>query len=368
MNDGKTVGIFSQLPPPVHGSTMMTERLTASLSSAGYRVGLLDRRFSTDVSEIGSFSLRKIRSALALLVRTAFWRKEEHGGLVIFFLTTRSFSFMADCLVAGILRTKRIKIVHYVHTNGFETLRRRTPVLRWLVKWVLNRAERVVVLGPSLKGDVAADVADERIVSIPNCAQAGPQRTQSGTIVSVGFLSNLMPEKGPEDFVAVAEGLARAGAKNLRFVMAGHAPDRALIARLSDRLRLLKDTTDINYVGAVSGGKKEGFLREVDILLFPSTYQFEAQPLSLIEAFHYGIPVVAYNVGGVSDLVIDGLSGRLVTAGDLENLQDAVASLANDLSHLRNVQDSTQDLARQKFSIEAYTSAWCRLMDDVSNG
>ena len=68
------------------------------------------------------------------------------------------------------------------------------------------------------------------------------------------------------------------------------------------------------------------FLREADLFLLPS--KFEGMPMTIIEAMGTGLPIVASNVGGVPDMLKDGISGLLVSC-EPESIAQAVLQLLN---------------------------------------
>jgi glycosyltransferase involved in cell wall biosynthesis len=59
-----------------------------------------------------------------------------------------------------------------------------------------------------------------------------------------------------------------------------------------DRLKTLPEFQFIEYVGFVSGERKERLLRETDLFCFPTYYENENQPVNLIEAMAYGLPIL----------------------------------------------------------------------------
>ena len=69
------------------------------------------------------------------------------------------------------------------------------------------------------------------------------------------------------------------------------------------------------------------FLKEADCFILPSLY--EGMPVTLVEAMGCGMPIIASSVGGVSDMIEDGVSGLLIqpTAVDLAS---AIKKLIND--------------------------------------
>lgn len=82
----------------------------------------------------------------------------------------------------------------------------------------------------------------------------------------------------------------------------------------------------------------------------------EAVPLAMIEAGFSGLPTVATNVGSMSDVVIDGVNGLLVST-DVNEIADAVLRLANDPNLREAMGHAGQLLAREKFSTSAMVKA-----------
>jgi glycosyltransferase involved in cell wall biosynthesis len=78
-------------------------------------------------------------------------------------------------------------------------------------------------------------------------------------------------------------------------------------------------------VGPKYGQNKAAFFREIDVLLFPSGYVDEAEPLTILEAMMHGVPVVAYGRGAIGEIVFPGCGLVIDPAQDF--VERAVAQL-----------------------------------------
>lgn len=350
--------VISQVPPPVHGSTVMTAFLIDVLRERGDAVQLVDRRFSRSVSEIGHFSLRKVLSAAALPVRLLHRLLVFKPEAVIFFATNRTFSFVVDVAMSAVLRITPARKVFYLHTRGFSSLAGRSPIFRRLVRALFVSADDVVCLGPSLAADVA-EVWSGPVSLIPNATEP-PSGLPPHEAVHVLYLSNLIPEKGADVFVSLANDLSPEF-PNVPFVVAGASSDedfhRGLLRRaeaLGDRMRFLGGVTDQSV--------KWELLSRAIVLVFPSSYPFEAQPLTILEAMAVGTPVVAFDVGGVRDIVRDGVTGFIVPVGDVVALKQAVSVLLRNPALRERMAADSRRAFELQYSTSAFRQKWSAIV------
>lgn len=107
-------------------------------------------------------------------------------------------------------------------------------------------------------------------------------------------------------------------------------------------------------------------LKESQILVIPS--RMESIPQVIKEAFYLGVPVVAFDVGGISELVKDGINGRLVRPEDEEELIMRVNGLLENRRQLQKLGQNGHDLVMQNLTWEAllpkYEDFYKNLLED----
>lgn len=137
-------------------------------------------------------------------------------------------------------------------------------------------------------------------------------------IVFIGWLMNRI--KGVDILIRALE---RAYGKNdkLELVIIGDGPDRDMLGKMAGDLPI-DFTGEILYTDIVKT------LGSSHMLVLPS--HEEANPRVILEAYEMGIPVIATDVGGVKEEVIDGKTGLLIPPGDVNALSDAMLKLADD--------------------------------------
>jgi len=111
----------------------------------------------------------------------------------------------------------------------------------------------------------------------------------------------------------------------------------------------------------------EDYLQAADLGLFTS--ESESFCLSILEAMCFACPSVATRVGGIPEVIEDGVSGLLMPFGDADALARAVESLIQDLSQRTALGRAAQHRARERFSAEAivprYEALYRRVIGEV---
>jgi glycosyltransferase involved in cell wall biosynthesis len=160
-----------------------------------------------------------------------------------------------------------------------------------------------------------------RCVVVSNIAFFNLQKYDRGDarlqFMTVGYLSNVSFEKGVDRFLdLVAE--VRAKGSNIKAVIAGPFASEAVRAYVEERVVAIKN---MECVGPVYDHQKKKFFSSIDLLVFPSRYRNEAQPLVIFESQMAGLPVAATARGCISEM-LDGPNGVLLDkdARDLEPL------------------------------------------------
>lgn len=344
----------------------MTQTLIDSLVGSGYQVSIVDRRFSRSLEDVGRFDFRKVASAFKLVGRLIVALIRSRPQTVVFFSTNRAISFLVDAVMLLCLRISRIPVVLYIHTSGYGDLASRGFLWRCLVQFHLRSGQLSVCLSPLLASEISTLIPGLPVEVIPNTVaedldRAAPQSVSSSSARRVLFLSNLIPEKGAHVFVQLAESLSEETAA--QFLLCGPSIDKEYSNELSKRAS--ETSANLRIYGAVAGAEKLDILRSADVMVFPSTYQFEAQPLSVLEAFACGTAVIAFDVGGMADLV-DSKVGVLLRQGDIAGLIDAVRGLLEDVTELEARQRRARRRYELRYSRYEFRARWVKLLEGIN--
>ena len=202
-----------------------------------------------------------------------------------------------------------------------------------ITRYGIAQSDGVTAVSHYLKQATAETFQFEHIAVIPNfiCATDYARRPREGLrreLAPAGepllvHVSNFRPVKRPVDCVEI---LARVRARGVgaRLVMVGDGSERS---RAEHRARCLGVERHCSFVGKQP--RIVDYLSVSDVLLMPS--ETESFGLAALEALACEVPVIASRVGGIPEVVDDGLTGCLAEVGDIEKMsEDAARLLADD--------------------------------------
>ncbi len=173
----------------------------------------------------------------------------------------------------------------------------------------------------------------------------------------VTYLGRLTVDKGVHRFLdALAELAPR---EDFAGVIAGAGPEEA---RVRERLR--QDPRlggRLRYVGPVAEEEKASLLAQSDLFVLPSTS--DTSSLALLEAMACGATCLAFDVGGLSALVQDGVTGRLVPATGSSSLSTAISELLARGSERDRLRRAAIDYVRREASIERTATRFMALYE-----
>jgi N-acetyl-alpha-D-glucosaminyl L-malate synthase BshA len=153
-------------------------------------------------------------------------------------------------------------------------------------------------------------------------------------------LSNFRPVKRVTDVVEVFARIAMA--MPARLMLIGDGPDRSAAEYLAHRLGVFQQ---IHFLGKQDNVNE--LLPVADLMLMPS--EMESFGLAALEAMACGVPAIATRVGGVSELIDDGVTGRLFPVGDIEGMSAAAISLLSDRTQLSAMAFAARRSAQDRF-------------------
>lgn len=344
------------------GGTTVVLQLARALADRGARV--------TVASQAGSYILGQARhdglttlpldfssrlNTFTLARRIARYLHDQPGTLV------HAHGARAMLSLAMLPASYRSALIYTVH--GFHFWKK-PPGLRQLAML----AERVCAQRATAVVFVAANdatvAASRRLVPrgattrlIHNGAMPAQARAHPAA-ADVAFLGRLHVQKNPAILADILASL-RPLRPTLSVIGGGD-----LEAMLRDRVRQFGLDEQVTFHGEQSHADALRLLETARIMVLPS--RWEGLPVSVLEAMHRGIPVIASDVPGTRELVIDGETGFLVPGDQPSAYAERIGRLLRDDGLYGAMRRRAIAVARERFSVHSQLEAHLRLYADAA--
>lgn len=368
-----SVHVVGRFPPPVDGQTLATARLTALLEPA-YRVRRFDTAYKDQALLPASWRQRwvTLRHYLRLRRRLRWALANDADAPVLWCAASpavaghwRDMALTAPCF------QRRQAVYAIIHRGHFDRVFRRAltgPTARHLAA----RVQGFVFLSEALAAQVDRWVPPEKLFVIPNTidhalvctkeelAQKRASRA-ARTTLRLLFLSNMIASKGYLDVLQAVHLLNQRGIP-IQATFVGRWNSNADRDAFLRRVEAYGAQRVVTHLGALSDRaqiKKQHLA--ADVLLLPTYYPEEAQPLALLEALGAGTPVIVTRHSSIPEFVRDGREALFVAPRAPEEIARSVERLLVTETWLHASHDARQRFER-RFSASVIRDAWLALL------
>jgi glycosyltransferase involved in cell wall biosynthesis len=228
---------------------------------------------------------------------------------------------------------------------------------RYLKRLLSRRAAAHVAVGEhsarAVEEAVGLPMGSVRTIhnGVPDVPVEPLPRVAEGLVI--GSLGRLSAEKGYD--LAIR---ALADVPDATLVLVGDGKERARLEQLAHELGV---AGRVRFVGWTDEPRR--YLQGFDVFLLAS--RSEGFPLGIVEAMLAGVPVVATDVGSVSEAVVEGETGYLVPSGDSQALAGRLRDVLADPELRRRLGEQSRERARERFTAEAMAGSFERLYREI---
>lgn len=291
-----------------------------------------------------AFDLRLVRDLIQLI------RKERFALVHTHYTRSNLLGGMASVVT-------KVPLVQHIHgVIGFDSGTIIKKYLNILVeRLAMIQARKIIVVSNHLRSTITAQaLLRNKLRVIHNGVPVNPhlaERLVNMDNPIIGTVAFWRPGKGLEQLLHATQRLAEAGQPFSLHIVGGFITDHyeATIKEMAKRLTL---SDHIHWIGPTQ--KVHECLLKMDLFVLPSLS--EGLPMVILEAMAAGVPVVATDVGGISEAVRPGIDGLLVSAGDHDALANAILSLLRNTRLWADCRKSAHQRQTALFSDKHMTS------------
>jgi glycosyltransferase involved in cell wall biosynthesis len=375
--------VFAHTPPPHHGQSYMVQLMLAGFggdrrgragakaaAAPGNDLGIecyhVNARLSRKLEDIGDLRLNKLILLLSYCLQ-ALWCRFRYGVTTLYYIPApgKRSALYRDWMVMLLCRPFFDRVILHWHAAGLAKWLELVVSIRWrtltyrLMKQIdlsivlsqYNRADAEKLFSRQIKvvsngiPDPCPRFADEvlprrrarfavrrKLLSREPVDAAEQEKAGSdANLVRILYLAHCTREKGLFDTLAAValanQRLAQRQAPvSLRLVVAGGFVTKEERADFDRALANPNLSGTVQYMGFVSGDEKNRLLREADLFCFPTYYENENQPVNLIEAMAFGLPILTTRWRSLPELFPANYSG-LVNVRSPEQIADRLLML-----------------------------------------
>ena len=402
---GMKLLVFAHTPPPHHGQSYMVKLMLegfggdarrqhgAPASPLGIECYHVNARFSRELSDIGEFQGAKLFLIFWFCLQ-AIWIRFRHQVHYLYYVPApgKAVALYRDWLIMFLCRPFFKKMALHWHAAGLaKWLETSTNINSRAATYRLFRPVDLSIVLSRYNFADAEKLLSRRIRVVDNgipdpCPdfdeRIGPLRQQRFALrrsiftgqpchqtltVNVLFLAHCTREKGI--FAAVAAVLqanrelaARRLPIQLKLLTAGNFVSGDEKLEFDRFCQNPEAAMAVVHQGFVSGQQKDQLLQDADMFLFPTCYLGENQPVNLIEAMAFGLPIITTRWRSLPEMLPPDYSG-LVSE---QNTDEIAATLLNLLATESGERLRQTFLAR--FALEQHLSSLAAALRSMENG
>jgi glycosyltransferase involved in cell wall biosynthesis len=195
----------------------------------------------------------------------------------------------------------------------------------------------------TLKKHADAGIPEEKLVHIPNFINVENFEPSYENKRYILFAGRLSREKGVLALLKAVKGL------DIPVKIVGDGPMRVEYERFVEE----NSIDNVSFEGYKSGDELKELFRNSAFVVFPSEW-YENAPMTILESFAYGKPVLGSNIGGIPEMVIDGETGLLFKTGDHPELKEKINYLFQHPSIIKEMGRKARERVEKEYNAEMH--------------
>jgi glycosyltransferase involved in cell wall biosynthesis len=355
---------IGSFPPPYHGSNVYFQKLINN-SEINNRFEVITLNTSDprhDLDNLGKFDFINIKTALKNLYQFYKICKERKPDL-IYINTPQGIAYIREGLFVLISKMcSKTKIIQHLHGSEFLNFYGNTNIfMKYLINKTQKKIDYSIVLGDNLRYIFKKWNKLVNIFPVPNGIQ--PQinytkRELNGKLPVLFFFGNLLKFKGIMLALEILN-IVKKDYPDIKLNIAGSWGHDWYYKLSQEKVKeefygIIKKNnleSHINFLGPVYDEKKSDLLKESDIFIYPT--HMDGFPIVLLEAMSAGCPIITTKmVGAISEVIVNGETGYLISDYSAERYADAVKKIIGDSKLFSQMSENARNRFDKMYTLD----------------
>jgi len=345
-------------PPPYMGPSIATQIILNSRFIDEFNVIHIDTADRRPLSNLAKLDVTNVYLAfkhyLILLRRLIYSRAD----LVYVPISQSTIGFLRDVPFIVLSKLFGKKVVLHLRGGHFrEFYNSSNKIMKYVVEKTLKRADRMIVLGESLRVLFDGLIPEEKLSVVPNGLNIDLDKVKyknpEKDHFMILFLSNLIETKGFKDVLHSVKKVTQYH-RNVRYAFAGSWRRDEDKFECEDYIKREKIEEYVEFKGPVTGRNKTRLLRDADIFAFPTYYPMEGHPWVIVEAMASGLPIITTDQGCIKESVLHGENGFIIPKRDSDSIAEKIIYLIEKTESRERMGQKSRQLYEENLTEEHF--------------
>lgn len=285
---------------------------------------------------------KKVFRFIYACIQLPYWR--IRGKKIIHIHSASYNSFKRKTFIIILSKIIGYKVIFHLHGAEFHLFIQQYSIKK--IKFVLGFCDAYIVLSKKWKALLETKLGLGNIFCINNMINQPRYFSKClppPTLIYLLFLGTIGKRKGVFDLLSAILSDKEYYQNKIRLLVGGNGE--------TDKLKTFIKENElgdiVSFLGWVSKEDKANAFIQSNIFILPS-YN-EGLPVSVLEALSYGLPVISTPVGGIPEIVHDGVNGILVNPGSINEIDAAIKRMIKDASLRTKMSEESQKIIKDYY-------------------
>ena len=316
----------------------------SSVVNSYYDVGL-DKDKNLQLTYLDTFKSGSLLKKISVFLKSiiVFRNNIKENDIVHIHMSYRG-SFYRKSIFVLMSKYKNKKVIIHIHGSEFKKFYDKSNnFIKKYIENTLNKADYVLALSEEWRENLISIAPKSRVEILHNSIIVPKYDYKNYKFKNILFLGRLGKRKGVYDILKVANSIS-SKFPDCKFILAGDG-------EIENVKKICNDLSINNIIipGWISGYDKVNLLKEATIYILTS-YN-EGMPISILEAMAYKLPIISTKIGGIPQLIDNGVEGFLVDAGDILGLENSINKLLESEELRKNMGENSFKKVEKDFNL-----------------